>query len=160
MTSARKKVEDLALIVDDEPEFLDWVVEFVESLGLKCESATTLPDALVAVTKTRYRVVLVDMNIPAVDSLTPAMTAHTPLVSRYPGIAVAITCRNRGYGAHSVIAYTVHDDDAADRELSKLHCRYVLKGRPEVLKRVLRSSIAPRPKHVSSKKKAAAKKRS
>jgi CheY-like chemotaxis protein len=152
MATHARKVEDLALIVDDEPEFLDWVVEFIESLGLKCYSATTLPDALAAVTETRYRVVLVDMNIPALNSLTPAMVAQTPLVSRYPGIAVAITCRNRGYGAHSVIAYTVHDDDAADRELSKLHCRYVLKGRPEVLKRVLKSSVASRPPHMRTKK--------
>jgi hypothetical protein len=63
------------------------------------------------------------------------------VISKYAGIAAAIHARNRGYRAHDVVVYSVHDDDAADVELRKLGCRYLLKGRPEELKAVLRRII-------------------
>jgi len=102
------------LLVDDEPEFLDWVAEYLEAKGLIVRYATTLPAALAAISESKYRLILVDMNIPALDGVTPALKARTPLVDTYPGLAVAIVARNNGYGAHAVIAYTVHDDDAAE----------------------------------------------
>jgi CheY-like chemotaxis protein len=132
-----------ALIVDDQPEFLDYAVEFIEAQGLTVEKATTLPDALTAVTRERYKLVLVDMNIPAIDGITPEIRSRAPIVDKYPGIALAKHCRNIGYGAHSVVGYTVHDDDSIAAELEKLGCRYVLKGRPEAFKHAVKSSLAP-----------------
>ncbi len=135
-----------ALIVDDEPEYLEWVREFLEANGLQAVFATNVPTAFAALEgEKKFAVVLVDMNILALGAISPDMAKKMPLVDKYPGIAVAFRARNRGYGAHEVIGYTVHDDDAADAELSKLNCRYVLKARPEALKSVLRASFAPRP---------------
>lgn len=136
------------LLVDDEPEYLSWVVEFLASLGLKVEFAETLPLALEAIDKRTYRLILLDMNIPAGGA---ASLAKSPISTKYPGIVAAIKARSRGYGAHQVIAYTVHDDDAADAELAKLSCRYVLKGRPAALKAVVRASIKQRPPRVPEK---------
>lgn len=142
----RAKASKMVLLVDDEPEFLDWLEEHLNANGYTVRHAVSLPEAMKTLAEFRFRLVLVDMNIPALDSIRPELAARSPLVAKYPGLAVAITCRNNGYGAHSVIAYTVHDDSAAEAELEKLHCRYVLKGRPQVLKRVLQASLAEKPK--------------
>lgn len=133
----------MALLVDDEPEYLDWVREYLEMGGLVVEIATTLRAGFDALEGKQYTLVLVDMNIPSHDALTTSMVGRTPIASKYPGLALAQRCRDKGYGAHAVIAYTVHDDDRLAVELDALHCRYVLKGRPEVMKRVLASSLAP-----------------
>lgn len=129
------------LLVDDEPEYIAWIAEFIQTRGLSSTYALTLPEALQTLVVDEFRLIIVDMNIPAREALPPALLAKIPLVRTYPGIAVAVHARNVGYGAHSVIAYTVHDDDAADRELNKLHCRYVLKGRPKLLKQAIEKSL-------------------
>lgn len=134
------------LIVDDEPEYVAWIEEYLEARGYSCDYAKNLPEATAALQARDYRLIIIDMNIPALEAITPALHEKTPLVDKYPGIAVAVFARNNSYGAHSVIAYTVHDDDAADRELDKMHCRYVLKGRPNVLKQVIDKSLAPPPR--------------
>ncbi len=53
----------VTLLVDDEPEYLGWVVEFLESLGLQCDSARNLSEALAAIEKTEYRL-LVELRLP------------------------------------------------------------------------------------------------
>jgi CheY-like chemotaxis protein len=128
------------LVIDDEPEWLGWVEEFFQSLRLKVEFVETLPAALEAINRGAYRLMLVDMNIPVSGA---AALADSPIKQKYPGIVAAIKARSKGYGAHQVIAYTVHDDDAADAELARVNCRYVLKGRPQVLKSVIRASLGP-----------------
>jgi CheY-like chemotaxis protein len=133
------------LILDDEPEYLRWVEEYLQAKGLRVKFATNLSDGLRELAVRDYRLFLVDMNVPGIEVLDPRMRTEYPLVLKYPGLALAIEARNMGYGAHSVIAYTVHDDDAADEEFSKLHCRYVLKGRPDALKKVINSSLEPPP---------------
>lgn len=135
-----------ALVVDDEPEYQEWVQEFLRAQGLRPVIARTLPEALRNLSTVDFRIIIVDMNVPASPpSIEPAIAEKHPLVLKYPGLIVAIEARNMGYGAHSVIAYTVHDDNAAAEELDRLHCRYVLKGRPEVFKSVVKASLAPPP---------------
>lgn len=133
------------LILDDEPEYLTWVKEFLEAQGLSVEFATTLSAAFEALSKTKYRLLLVDMNVPPGASITPRLRASIDAVDRYPGLALALEARNFGYGAHSVVAYTVHDDERISQDLDRWHCRYVLKGRPDAFKSVIRSSLHPAP---------------
>lgn len=133
------------LILDDEPEYLEWVKEFLESRGLSVEFVRTLPEALQALGKREYRLILVDMNVPGVETVAPRVLKEFPTATKFPGIALAVMARSLGYGAHSVIAYTVHDDEAAGKELGKLHCRYVLKGRAQIFKSVVDASLNPAP---------------
>jgi len=126
------------LLVDDQPEFLQWVIEFLERLGFKVHTVKTYPEAVEALRPTDHELILVDMEIPARNALPPDMVKRAPLVEKYPGIGVAIRARTVGYGANKVIGYTVHDDDAAAKELEKLGCRYVLKGRPGEFKDLMR----------------------
>jgi len=143
---SKGKTSKRVLVLDDEPEYLEWVKDYLEAEGMKVEYVRTLREALKAIAfGGEYRLLLVDMNVPDDGAIEPGIRERTPLVTKYPGLVLAIEARNRGYGAHSVIAYTVHDDDAADAELQRLRCRYVLKGRPEVLKRVVQSSLRPAP---------------
>jgi len=140
---SKGQTSKVVLILDDEPEYLGWVEEFLASEGLRSKVVRTLHEALAALAHGPYRLLLVDMNVPDGGAIEPDMLKRVPLINKYPGLALAVEARSRGYGSHAVIAYTVHDDDSADQELRKLHCRYVLKGRPEVLKRVVRASLAP-----------------
>jgi CheY-like chemotaxis protein len=139
-----------ALIIDDEPEYLQWVMEFLNSLSIRTEFARTLPEGLAAIDRRRHRVVLVDLEVPAPGASEQLAKAHNPVIAKYAGLAAAIHARNRGYRAQEVIVYSVHDDDAAEAELKKLGCRYLLKGRPEELKAALRRVIEGRkspPRH-------------
>lgn len=129
------------LILDDEPEFLEWVVEYLEGRALKVEFATNLAEALDCIGRKEYCLFLVDLNVPDGGAITPEMVERTPLIRQFPGLALAQACRNIGYGQHSVIAYSVHDHEGAEAELDRLWCRYVLKGRPEVLKIVIEKSL-------------------
>jgi CheY-like chemotaxis protein len=133
-------------VLDDEPEYLTWVKEFLEAQGLTVEFATTLSAAFEALSKARYRLLLVDMNVPPGASITARLRASIDAVDKYPGLALALEARNFGYGAHSVVAYTVHDDERIAQDLDRWHCRYVLKGRPDAFKSVIRSSLNPAPR--------------
>ena len=129
------------LIIDDEPEFLEWVTEFLESYNCVCEIAENLPKALATLASRRFQLVIIDMNVPANEALSADELKRRPLSKRYPGLAIAAWCRNQGYSARQLFAYTVHDDDALDAELVKLICPYVLKGRPYEFKRIVRFSL-------------------
>jgi CheY-like chemotaxis protein len=143
------RTETEVLIIDDEPEYLLWLFEFIESLGYKPEVRGTLAGGLAALREKRYRVVIVDMEIPAGGAIADMTRRHSPVAEIYPGIVAATTCRNQGYDRRQVFAYSVHDDSAADAELSKLDCEYVLKGRPEAIKRAIRFSLGlPMPARV------------
>jgi CheY-like chemotaxis protein len=140
---AKGEQSHVALVVDDEPEHLEFLREFLESCSLEVRFAEHLREALDALREAEFRLIVVDMNIPDRGALAESLIASTPLAKRYPGIAVAIEARNRGYGAHSVVAYTVHDDESIDEALRKLSCRYVVKGRPAAMKQVIRSALTP-----------------
>lgn len=131
----------VVLVLDDEPEYLTWVEEFLQTKGLRVQFSRTLAQAREALSKGEFRLLLVDMNVPPDADVPADLRATVPLVEKYPGLALAVEARNKGYGAHSVIGYTVHDDDAIDAELTSRHCRYVLKGRPQALKAVIESSL-------------------
>lgn len=134
-------VSSQVLLVDDEPEHIGWLVDYLESMDLRVEQATDLRSAFAY--SGSPRLVIVDMNIPQVGALTDEITLRSPLTARYPGLAVAEHFRNRGVGAHAVIAYTVHDDDELQSSLDRLSCRYVLKGRPYAIKQVIQSALGP-----------------
>jgi CheY-like chemotaxis protein len=143
---SKGKTSKRVLLLDDEPEYLTWVQEFLACRGLNVVFARTLAEARRAMAAGDFRLLLVDMNVPPDESVPQELTMRVPLIQKYPGLVLAIEARNQGYGAHSVIGYTVHDDEAIDTELTKLNCRYVLKGRPQALKLVIDSSLKPPPR--------------
>lgn len=136
MTTANSR---LMLIADDEPEYLEFIFDLAESLGVKVDVAEDVPTALRLIRDKakRYDAVLVDMSIPDQGGISQRIQSQHPIVGSYPGIALAIEARTAGYGPSRVVAYTVHDDDAIEQTLAKIGVRYVLKGRPSELREVL-----------------------
>lgn len=135
MTKQRGKV----LVVDDEPEYLSWINDYFESIGFKTVFIENLADAITELDKNSYKIILVDMNIPSHGVVDPLL--NETVFNKYPGLYLAKKIRTSGYSAYQVIGYTVHDDDAIEAELYKYNCRYVLKGRPNVLKSVITKSL-------------------
>ena len=129
------------LLVDDEPEYLEWLAEFIRSKGVNVELATTLLEAQEKVSLKKYDITLLDMEIPIGVKGTQL---EDPLINKYPGLSLAIELRNKGYISSSVIAYTVHDDEALEARLDKYGCYYHLKGRPNIIKKALNKIISDR----------------
>lgn len=128
-----------ALLIDDEPEHLGWLLEYIESLGMDTTIARTLDEALAEAPS--YDVYIVDMNIPASSTYAPALAGADPVFVEFPGLYLAQSLRSKGAAAHKVIVFTVHDNAAAESLLERTRCRYVLKGRPNILKRVITSAL-------------------
>jgi CheY-like chemotaxis protein len=142
MTSKAKK---LVLIVDDEREYLEWMEDFLVAQGLVVHYANNIKECLDLIAANKYQLFLLDMNIPDEGAIEPKEIQRVPVILKYPGIFLAHFLRNKGYKPHTVIGYTVHDDDVIGAELGKLHCRYVLKGRPQAIKTVIKASLKPTP---------------
>jgi CheY-like chemotaxis protein len=131
--------QEYVLLIDDEPEYLGFLADYFESKDLLIERALNIPESLKQLENKKYKLVIIDMNIPAPGAASELLDNH--ISKKYPGYKLAEICRNHGYKRHQIIAYTVHDDDALDAELAKLGCRYVLKGRPDILKSVISKSL-------------------
>ena len=127
------------LIIDDEPEFLQWVIDFFDSRIFGIDIATNLESGIAKALEKKYVFILVDMNIPAKDESMESES--NPIIKKYPGLKAIIKLRNSGYMNYQMTAYTVHDDEGLEGELDKLSCKYVLKGRPSVLKYYLNKNI-------------------
>lgn len=144
-SKAKGSTSKQILLADDEPEYLEWVEDYLESKGFSVVRATDVESALDALKTNEFRLVIADMNIPASDATLESWASRWPLVRRYHGIALILSARNKQYGAHSVIGYTVHDDPELGEVLARVSARYVLKGRPAIFKGVIEKSLAPAP---------------
>jgi CheY-like chemotaxis protein len=143
---SRKK----ALIIDDEPEHLQWILDYFESQEIDSQTATNLKSAIVLLEKNEFDLILLDMNIPS-EGVPANIMANTDS-KKYAGLAMAGFLSKQGYRPHEVIGYTVHDDDAIENELRKFNYRYVLKGRPETFISVISKSFARETKDIGSEK--------
>jgi CheY-like chemotaxis protein len=127
--------KDTIFILDDEPYYLDWLVDFIRSEGYKCELVATLGKALAVLRKERFRMVIADLNVPAEDSVLPALDERGPLYRQFPGLYAAYVARNyTNHTGRQVIVYSVHDNEAVRNETRRLQCTYILKGRPRSFK--------------------------
>lgn len=122
------------LIVDDEPQHLDFLSEYLISKGYKVETATNLKDAEKLLREFRYRLVIVDLNIPAPQDYDRRLREKGEVFQNYKGLYVAELARNLGHTDKRVIIYSVHNVPEVSKQAEKLYCRYLLKGRPKVMK--------------------------
>jgi CheY-like chemotaxis protein len=127
---------DTILLADDEPYNLQWIIDWIESLGYKAEVAENVDAAILHLQAARFRTVIADLSIPL---LPPQMflEGKGPLYKIYPGLIVADYARNHGHTDRQVVVYSVHDDPLIRTLATKLGFTYLLKGRPRVLKQEL-----------------------
>lgn len=123
------------LLADDEPFYLDWLVDYLESKGVEVEIATTVDDAILKVAKNSYRFIVVDLNIPILKDGSKYSKHITGAYSEYPGLYIANFARNAGYRTKQVIVYSVFNSAEIEAALSKIYCTYITKGHPIDMKR-------------------------
>ena len=125
------------LIADDEPEHLEWLVDFLKSIGLTVTLALNVEEAMAASQKTWYRIYIIDLNIPLGGWPEPS----TSIFSKYPGFAIIQGIRSQGNDGRRVIAYSAHSNEQITSEMKRLYTDYIAKGRPLQLKERLRELL-------------------
>lgn len=129
--------EKSMLIADDEPEHLEWLVDFVESLGLKVTIAINVAQAMAACEKTRFRIYIIDLNIP----LGTWPLQSNKMFASYPGFTIIQAIRSQGNDGRRVIAYSAHSNELINSEMKRLYTDYIAKGRPIQLKERIRELL-------------------
>lgn len=137
-----KKVNDTVLVLDDEPIFLDWLEDFVESRGFKTKFVTNLPEGHADISETQYAALLVDLNVPSSADIDERIKTKDPLYKEFRGLFLASEARNKGYPAANVIIYSVHADERLIPICNRLGVDHIAKGRPHLLKAKLDSIFA------------------
>lgn len=131
MTNSPYK-ENSVLIIDDEPEYLDWLHDYLNSKGLSVEIAESVGDAVRLANAATYRLYLVDLNIPAGNWVNPKGAPE--LYSQYKGFHVIRYVRNQTQSGRRVIAYSAHENVDIHAAVKNLYCQYVVKGRARDIK--------------------------
>ena len=118
------------LLADDEPEHLEWLVDFLQSIGKSVTIATNVKGALEVSQARWFRVYIIDLNIPLGGWPEPTRAMYV----NYPGLAIIEAVRSQGNDGRRVIAYSAHLNDSINSEMRRLYTDYVAKGRPIQLK--------------------------
>lgn len=126
------------LIADDEPEHLEWLVDFLNSLGLTVTIALNVEEAMAASEKVWHRIYIIDLNIPLGGWPEPANS----IFLNYPGFAIIQGIRSQGNDGRRVIAYSAHSNEQITGEMKRLYTDYIAKGRPIQLKERLHELLA------------------
>ena len=127
----RKKL----FILDDEPMFLDWVVDYADSLGCDVRFFTSINEAYVELGNT-------DLNVPASAELEAVIKQKPEVFHEFRGLFIAQEARNKGVKARNIIVYSVHDNPAVSVFCGRLGASYIPKGRAKLLKEKLLSLIS------------------
>jgi CheY-like chemotaxis protein len=137
---------DTILVVDDEPMYLEWLVDYLTSRGLKVKFSETADDALRLSKLATYRAYIIDLNMPASDALKHDPKNRTSLDAEYPGLIVARTIRTAGESGSRVVVYSVYVSELLYDEVKRLGCTFVQKGRPRVIKEQIEQVLRMDPK--------------
>lgn len=127
-------MNNVALILDDEPHLLDWLAEYLESKGLAVRFVTDVDEALKALQREKFRVLILDLNVPASLAHIESLRRRGPDYEEYRGLYVAEHARNLGYRDRQVIVYSVHDVEAVRVVSGRIGVTYCIKGRPRNFK--------------------------
>jgi len=123
------------LLADDEPFYLEWLSDYLESKNVEVEYATTVDDAIKKMSETQYRFLIVDLNIPVISEPSKFSKDQIATYKSYPGLYIANTARNLGYRTRQVIVYSVFASREIEEAVGRLYCTYLTKGHPQDLKR-------------------------
>jgi CheY-like chemotaxis protein len=124
---------DTVLVIDDEPEHIQWLLDFIQSRGLKTQIATTVKEAIDFVEKYQFRGYIVDLNIP-MGGWAPVFASPGPVYDKYMGFYVIKYVRTQGNKGRNVMAYSAHSNEQIISETDNLYCESTTKGRAKDLK--------------------------
>lgn len=123
------------LILDDEPMHVNFLIEYLESKGLASRIATNLSEAITILDSgIFFRLLVVDLNVPASGEFQEILSRLGVEFSRYPGLYFAKYARTKGYRNRQTIVYSVHDIDEVRLRTDEIGATYLTKGRPRSFK--------------------------
>lgn len=122
------------LIADDEPFYQEWLSDFLESKGVEVEYAYTVDEAVRKLLNTKYRVVIVDLNIPMDAGEGSYSKKLSGAYDKYPGLYIAHAARNAQYRSKQVIIYSVFSSKEIEGSAEKIYCTYLTKMQPDDLR--------------------------
>lgn len=125
------------LCVDDEPQNIYWISDFLESEGYVVTIVTNLNDAIREINTKRFRALVIDLNIPAAEPLDQELRREGGVFARFPGLYAARHARNIGFRSRQTIIYSVHQDADVKERAAAMRCTFVSKGRPKAFKEEL-----------------------
>ncbi len=132
-------------ILDDEPMFLDWIEDYLESFDYEVEFYTSINDAYHNLLKSDindYDAFLFDLNVPASAELESVIKGKPEVFHAFKGLFIAQQARTLGVPGRKIIVYSVHDDAKVDEFCGRLGATYLQKGRAKLLKEKLFSLIS------------------
>lgn len=129
--------EKTVLLADDEPEYLDWLIDFLESLGLKVTVAVNVGQAMAACEKAWFRIYIIDLNIPLGGWPEPTNATF----SHYCGLSIIQAIRSQGNDGRRVIAYSAHTNAEINAEMRRLYTDFIEKDHAIQLKDRLRELL-------------------
>lgn len=122
------------LLVDDEPEHLEWLIDYLKGKGYTSVVTTNVRDALNAIESTTFRAYVIDLNIPF-GGWVPRLGARSGAFTDYHGLYVLQLVRSQGNDGTRVLAYSAHSNEQIEAEIKRLYCTYIVKGRPREFKK-------------------------
>lgn len=129
--------EKAVLLADDEPEYLDWLIDFLESLGLKVTVVLNVEQAMAACERAWYRVYIIDLNIPLGRWPQPT----NAIFRHYCGFSIIQAIRSQGNDGRRVIAYSAHTNSEINGEMKRLYTDFIQKDHAILLKDQLREVL-------------------
>ena len=129
----------IVLVMDDEPQYLQWLFEYLAAKGFQLEITSSLAEAANAVKSRKYRAIIADLSVPVPPDMEGELKRSGNTYLEYPGLYVAHQARNRGYRSRQVIVYSVHDSASVKEIATRIGVCYITKGRPRMLKEELDS---------------------
>lgn len=127
-------------ILDDEPEHIEWLVDYLESKKLTVTLATNAKEAVEAVNLKFYKGYILDLNIP-LGSWQPNIQKPSSVYEKYKGLYIAKYIRTQGVASQNVIAYSAHTNSEIKAEIELLYIEFVAKGRANEFKQAIKSMI-------------------
>lgn len=122
------------LIMDDEPHLLNWLSEYFDKKGFGCVFATNVAEAIEQLDTQSFRMLVLDLNVPAPGEYSKILNDRGTLFQKYRGLYVAEYARTKGYRDRQVVVYSVHDVDEVRLHAGRMRVTYVTKGRPRAFK--------------------------
>lgn len=137
----QKLLDDTILIVDDEPEHIQWLFDYIEAKGMKIHVMNNVEDAINAANRAQYRAYVIDLNIP-MGNWTPTFLVPNDVYDKYKGFYVIKYVRTQGNLGKNVSAYSAHYNEQIIAETKTLYCEYTSKDRVQDFKKEIANIIA------------------
>lgn len=139
------ELSNCVLVMDDEPHLLDWLVEYLESKKYSVHQVINVQDAISKLDVNRYRMVVLDLNVPASPEYLEKLKSKGDLYAEYRGLYVAEVARTKGHRGRQVVVYSVHDSESVSTACEKIGVSYLVKGRPRQFKKELDDILSYEP---------------